>query len=236
MIRITIETNAKTGVGYQLHLKDTTRHREWIAYDDMNGLPGGKPFLDIDSTLKCAEQIILADFHFSKEDKKEKAVRRGVRIADEALEANKDRDIGARRMLADMKKGRFGKVGPDPSLYSDTMQSMARVKYGKKEPGKPQKVKVSITPMTLVLGMLGQMHKRRFEPAFAEMCRKFFEIAAGQGMGEGGASAMMEQYYAMEEETANSWIVQLIEDAGLSEETLKIMITETLMKYEDDLK
>ncbi len=46
MIRITIETNDKTGIGYQLHLKDDRQHREWIARDDKNGWPGGKPFLD----------------------------------------------------------------------------------------------------------------------------------------------------------------------------------------------
>lgn len=34
MIRITIETNQKTGIGYQLHLKDDARRREWIAYEN----------------------------------------------------------------------------------------------------------------------------------------------------------------------------------------------------------
>ncbi|WP_294159171.1 hypothetical protein [uncultured Selenomonas sp.] len=229
MIRITIETNAATGIGYQLHLKDTTRHREWIARDDRNGMPGGKPFLDLESTAACAKAIIIGDAKFTKHGKD---ISRNLRVADEALEANKDRDLGARRMLAELKKGHFEKFSPDPGLYKETMRASGTVEYGEEVPGKPQKIKMSITPLTMILAVFGVAHEKPLEPKYAEVVQHFFELAAGQGFGDGGATAMARQYYDMDEDTANSWVVQLIHDAGISDTTLELMIMESFEKYD----
>ncbi|MGN0941495.1 MAG: hypothetical protein ACI4OA_07305 [Selenomonadaceae bacterium] len=231
MIRITIETNDKTGIGYQLHLKDDRQHREWIARDDKNGWPGGKPFLDLDSTVECAKQIIIADKHFSKHNKD---ISRNLRVSNDALEANKNRDIGARRMLADMKKGRFEKFAPAPENFGNAIRANAKVEYGKEEPGKPQKVKISVKPMAMVLTVFGVAHENRITPKYHEVVQNFFRLVASKGFGEGGASAMMEQFYALDKDTAGAWVADLIDDADIPVQTLEMIIINAFGGFDDD--